>query len=101
MLKIGIVSACALLALTGFCLAQEEADASHMSCQATAGLVTQRGAVVLSTGAHTFDRIVRDQGFCSRSETTAPMWVPTADNPQCFAGYRCKDKFNEGSGRDQ
>ena len=100
MLKIGIVSACALLALTGTCFAQEEADTSHMSCQAAAGLVAQRGAVVLSTGGRTFDRVVRDQGFCSQSETTAPVWIHTSDNPQCFAGYRCQEKFNEGNGRD-
>ena len=37
-----------------------------------ARLVSSQGAVVLGTGAHTYDRFVRDVGFCERYETTEP-----------------------------
>jgi len=52
---------------------------------------------VLGTGPNTYERIVVHGGLCTVEETTAPAWEPTADNPRCFVGYRCKDKFNEGS----
>jgi hypothetical protein len=73
-----------------------------MSCRAAAGLVAASGAIVFGTGPNTYERVVLHGGFCSIEETTAPAWEPTADNPQCFVGYRCKDKFNEGAagGRD-
>jgi hypothetical protein len=53
----------------------------------------------LGTGPNAYEKVVVDGGFCSLAETTSPAWVPTADNPQCFVGYRCKDKFNEGRDR--
>jgi hypothetical protein len=56
--------------------------------------------VVLGTGPNSYERVVAHGGLCSVEETTAPAWEPTADNPRCFVGYRCKDKFNEGSERD-
>jgi hypothetical protein len=73
-----------------------------MSCRAAAALVAAGGSIVLGTGPNTYERVVLHGGFCSIEETTAPAWEPTADNPQCFVGYRCKDKFNEGAvgGRD-
>jgi hypothetical protein len=68
-----------------------------MACRAAAALVAARGAIVLGTGPNTYERIVVHGGFCTIEETTAPAWEPTTDNPQCFVGYRCKDKFNEGA----
>ena len=73
------------------------AFATAVPCRAAAALVAARGAVVLGTGPHTYERIVLHGGLCKVEETTAPAWEPTADNPQWFVGYRCKDKFNEGS----
>ncbi|MCA0421985.1 MAG: hypothetical protein LCH61_01465 [Proteobacteria bacterium] len=45
---------------------------------------------VMTMGNHTWDRVVKDQRFCLYGETTQPIWVPTRDNPQCFAGYTCE-----------
>ena len=39
-----------------------------MTCRQAAGLVFARGAVVLGTGGHTYDRYVRDRGFCEVTE---------------------------------
>ena len=60
-----------------------------MTCRQAAGLVFARGAVVLGTGGHTYDRYVRDRGFCEVTELTKPGYAPTLDNPQCLVGYRC------------
>lgn len=89
-----------LLALAGPAIAQERPYTPRLSCNTAAGLVATRGAVVLGTGPQTYERVVADGRFCSIEETTAPAWELTADNPQCFVGYRCKDKFNESRGRD-
>ncbi len=76
--------------------AQERPFAPRLTCSAAAGLVARAGAIVIGTGPYTYDRVVADQRFCPVEEVTAPLWTATADNPQCFVGYRCKDKFNEG-----
>src|SRR4051812_44988545 len=60
-----------------------------MTCRQAAALVFARGAVVLGTGGATYDRFVRDRGFCEITESTKPGYAPTLDNPQCVVGYRC------------
>lgn len=73
--------------------AQSMPDSLTMSCAATAALVRQRGAVVIGTGPGIFDRYVSTQGYCAPGETTAPVWLQTADQKQCFIGYRCRDRL--------
>ena len=76
--------------------AQERVLAPSMPCAGVAALVETRGAVVISTGPFTFDRVVRDQSFCELETTTAPAYVPSADLRLCFAGYRCRPIEREG-----
>ena len=78
--------------------AQERVPAAAMPCAQVAGLIQARGAAVLSTGPYTYERVVRDQGFCEAETTTAPAYVPTSDTAQCFAGYRCR-QTNRGENR--
>jgi len=63
-----------------------------MNCSEAQALVAQEGAIVLTTGAYTFDRFVAHQGYCMQSEVTKPAWVPTFDEAQCFIGYTCGDR---------
>lgn len=60
-------------------------------CGAVQQVVLGRGAAILRTGAHTYDRYVRDRGFCEFNEYIEPAYVPTADTPQCFVGYICRE----------
>ncbi len=87
-----LVLAAALSALTSSAVAQPRPSTTSMGCNQAAGLVASRGAIVLGTGGYTYDRFVSDARFCLRSERTEPVWVPAADTPQCFVGYRCKEK---------
>ena len=97
MIHIAVLLALQLLA-TGV-LAQQRPLTPTMSCSSAARLVSTQGAVVLGTGRHTYDRFVRDVGFCERDETTEPAWAPAADAPQCLVGYRCRSLNQErGSG---
>lgn len=71
-----------------------------LTCAEASALVMQAGAIVMDTGPMTYARFVRDGGFCPLPETTRPTWERTRDNPECFVGYTCHDKFNEGRDRD-
>lgn len=73
--------------------AQSMPDSLRMSCAATAALVRERGAVVIGTGPGIFDRYVSTQGYCAPGQTTEPIWLQTADQKQCFIGYRCRDRL--------
>jgi hypothetical protein len=78
--------------------AQSRPDTTRMSCAAARVLVMREGAIVLGTGHSLydrnapplFDRYVNSQAYCKRDEVTEPAFVPTADNPQCFIGYTCR-----------
>jgi hypothetical protein len=72
--------------------AQPRPSSVAMSCRQAAGLVAANGAIVLGTGGFTYDRFVVDQRFCLRTEWIEPAWVPARDTPQCFVGYRCKER---------
>ncbi|KLK92197.1 hypothetical protein AA309_15680 [Microvirga vignae] len=86
-----IVGITALLQTGAF--AQPRPLTTGMTCHQTKSLVTGSGAIVLSTGQHTYDRYVRSQAFCLQTEFAQPAWVPTADIPQCFVGYTCVDEM--------
>lgn len=73
--------------------AQPRPLTTGMTCRQAKSLVTDSGAVVLSTGQHTYDRYVRSQAFCLTNEFAQPAWVPTEDIPQCFVGYTCVDEM--------
>jgi hypothetical protein len=76
-------------------VAQPRLSTTAMSCNQAASLVSSRGAIVLGTGGYTYERFVSDHRFCLRTETTEPAWVGSGDTPQCFVGYRCRDRnFN-------
>jgi hypothetical protein len=80
-----------LLPATGSAaLAQSAGTTQAMSCGQAAGIVGERGAVVLHTGPTTYNRYVAGPGYCMHEETTEPVWVRTADSSQCFIGYRCR-----------
>lgn len=62
-----------------------------MSCAAVQQTVQRAGAIVMNFTPTTYDRVVANQSHCLYSEVTEPLWVPTRDTRQCFAGYTCKE----------
>ncbi|HEY5798403.1 MAG TPA: hypothetical protein VIU82_25655 [Bosea sp. (in: a-proteobacteria)] len=79
-----------LVLAAGNALAQGRPSTLNRTCAANRQSVLANGAIVLGTGGHTYDRFVRDAGFCAHGEFLEPAWVPSRDTPQCFVGYRCK-----------
>jgi hypothetical protein len=84
----------ALIALLGLSTslsqAQTRPSSLKMSCAAATQLIQSEGAVVISTGPDLYDRYVRNQTFCGPSEEAVVRFIPTRDNPSCFAGYGCR-----------
>ena len=93
-----ILSLMALLLATG-ASAQSRPVTTSMRCAQANALVTAQGGVVLNTGPYTYDRYVSSGRSCGSSEATSPAWVPTADNQQCFIGYRCRGTGERESSR--
>lgn len=91
----------ALLVLPFFALAssamsQTRSDSLTISCTNAKQFVTQRGAVVVGTGRHIYERFVAHAGYCEINQTTEPAWVPTADDRQCHIGQRCREQGPRG-----
>ncbi len=70
--------------------AQARPSTLDMTCSQAQSLVRSRGAIVLSTGSHTYDRFVSSRRFCSSDEEEVPTWAPTRDTDQCLVGARCE-----------
>ncbi len=64
-----------------------------MSCAVAAATVARAGAIVLSTGVHTYDRFVAHDGFCLPGQRTEIAYAPTLDSPICAIGYVCKERL--------
>jgi hypothetical protein len=77
----------AALVLPGAALAQMEPPT--IACAQARGQVQARGAAVVYSSRHIYDRFVIDQRFCAHGETTRAAFIPTRDDPACFVGFRC------------
>jgi hypothetical protein len=57
--------------------------------------VLRDGAVVLDTSPSTDARFVKSGAERLVGQFPEPAWVPRANNPQCFIGYRCRDSSDD------
>ena len=60
-----------------------------MTCHQAQRFVASRGAVVMSTGRHTYDRFVLSGGYCEVAEWAVSATAPTKDARHCPLGYTC------------
>jgi hypothetical protein len=70
-------------------------DTRTMTCQQAQEFVRRSGAVVMTTGPRTFERIVANRSFCDFDETTWLMVAPTRDVPNCRVGSYCRTRIND------
>jgi hypothetical protein len=80
-----------LLLVSSLANAQTRPDVRVLNCGQASSLVRANGAIVLGTGAHTYDRYVSSARFCPYPQVTRPAWIATSDEAQCFVGYLCAD----------
>lgn len=69
--------------------AQTRVPLASMTCAAATALLETQGAVIFSTGPGTYERVVRDSGYCMRTEIVRPFLGASRDNPQCVVGALC------------
>ena len=89
MMKLRLLSL-PLVILASAAHAQSRPNSLTMSCAALGRLVQQQGTVLLGTGTFSYDRYVSSGSSCGPAERPDPAWIPSADNQQCFVGYRCR-----------
>ncbi len=65
-------------------MAQARPDTRTMSCTQVHDLVATRGRVLMTTGRHTYDRIVAGTRFCSFPEIALPLTVDTRNGERCL-----------------
>jgi hypothetical protein len=78
-----------LASFAGVFSAEARESTLALTCANAAALVASRGAIVLTTGEHTYDRFVVHNGFCSLGEVAQRAYAPTLDAPRCPIGYTC------------
>jgi len=76
-------------------IAQARPDTRYMSCGQAQSLVQNRGAIILSTGAYTYDKYVKNHAYCNVSQVLQGAYVPTSDHRRCKIGYRCIEKIRD------
>ena len=88
-----------VVALAAASLAHARPSTTTMSCGQAAATVAKAGAIVLTTGAGTYERFVASGTECLPGELTEAAQAPTLDSPSCTVGYICKqrEKFEESS----
>lgn len=60
-----------------------------MTCREAQSLLESKGAVVMTTGVHTYNRFVAIVGYCMTAEWGYAATAPTKDDPSCPLGYVC------------
>jgi hypothetical protein len=81
-----------ICALALVSVAAARPNTTTMGCGQAAATVARAGAIVLSTGEHTYDRFVATSSFCLPGEMTEAGIAPTLDSPACQVGYICRQR---------
>ncbi len=78
-----------LLLLAGTTAFAARPSTLGMTCHQAQRMVASRGAVVMSTGRHTYARFVASPGYCEVAEWAIWATAPTKDARACQLGYTC------------
>jgi hypothetical protein len=92
-------SVCLLALLIGPAAAQERLYARTLTCQALKSAVARERHAVVASSETAYDIVHLDSGAClnANGETGEPVYVPTTDEPNCHAGWRCMQRSSDGS----
>jgi len=80
------------LVIAGTSIVEARPNTTQMTCAQAAATVARAGAIVLSTGVHTYDRFVATNAFCLPGQETRAAQAATLDNPFCAVGYICRQR---------
>ncbi|MEM5582486.1 MULTISPECIES: hypothetical protein [unclassified Roseibium] len=75
--------------------AQARPDLRQMTCGQAQNLVRQHGAVVFTTGRHTYSMFVSNRSYCDRNQVLFTQFGPTRDHPKCPVAFECREPLFE------
>ena len=81
------------LIVAGMSIAEARPNTLDMSCAEATAVIQHAGAIVLSTGVHTYDRYVANGSFCIPGQDTRYALAPTKDTRNCRLGYTCIERY--------
>lgn len=81
--SIAVLSLAAATAFPAGAALAARPDTRSMTCEQVRSLVRQRGAVVMTTGRHTYDRLVAHPAACAYPEIPWQTTVPARDTKAC------------------
>ena len=84
-----------VISLTAAALATMVAAAEarpYPSCGEAQATVSARGAAVIRTAPHVYDRYVAHAGYCFPTQYAKPVYAATWDNPHCPIGRVCTER---------
>ena len=101
MLKKHQISIVALLLLgtTSSAIAQNRPDSRLYTCDEARSIIRDAGAIVMTTGRFTYERVVRNRSYCEFDEDTLTVFAPTKDRRKCPIGGKCVTGFFKAPGR--
>lgn len=71
--------------------AEARPDLRKMTCAKAQNLVRQHGAVVFTTGRHTYSMFVSNLSYCDWNQLLFVQYGPTRDIPKCPVAYECRE----------
>lgn len=66
------------------------AQQRYPTCAQAHATVQRKGAAVIWTAPHIYDRYVANASYCMPGEYASARPSSTRDNPDCFIGYVCR-----------
>lgn len=90
------LSVITVLASGSAAAAQERTYTRALTCSAVKGIVVREHDAVLATNETSYELVHNSAMPCTSDETGAPAYVPTSDEANCFAGWRCKQRGSDG-----
>lgn len=98
MLTRSAIAVAALAAFSAPLAAQGRPDVRAMTCGQVHALIAQRGAVVLTTGQHTYDRFVAGRRWCDHPNIPMAVRITTRDTDRCVIHNCQRDPYDDWLG---
>ena len=71
--------------------AEARPDLRKMTCAQAQQMVLQHGAVVFTTGQHTYSMFVSNLSYCDYNQVLFTQYGQTRDARKCPVAYECKE----------
>ena len=85
-----VTAIAAIVTVFSVSAASARPDTRSFTCAGVQSFVNQRGAVVMTTGRNTFERLVSSVGFCEIGEGPTIARVQSSDRRDCAIRWKCQ-----------